>query len=157
MLRQPEATEAACAALIEELGDDAAVDLVAGPTTGGILLAFEIARQLGLPAAYAERLSDGANERAFKRGTTFAPDTTALVVDDILTTGGSVRETLRALGAREVAVQAVAVLVDRSGGAVNFGVPLYSLARLEIAPGRWRVSAMRGWDAAEQTRIDKVP
>jgi orotate phosphoribosyltransferase len=133
LLRQPEVTEAACAALVEELGDDAAVDVVVGPTTGGIILAFEIARQLGLPAAYAERLNDGANERAFKRGTTFAPGTTALVVDDILTTGGSVRETLRALEAREVMTQAVAVLVNRSGGAVHFGLPLYSLARLEIA------------------------
>jgi orotate phosphoribosyltransferase len=139
LLRQPEATEAACATLIEELGDDAAVDVVVGPTTGGILLAFEIARQLSLPAAYAERLSEGANERAFKRGTTFAPGAAALVVDDILTTGGSVRETLRALEAREVAIQAVAVLVDRSGGAIDFGVPLYSLARLEIAT----------WDAAD--------
>jgi orotate phosphoribosyltransferase len=133
LLRQPEATEAACAALIEELGDDVAVDVVVGPTTGGIILAFEIARQLGLPAAYAERLSDGANERAFKRGTTFAPGATALVVDDILTTGGSVRETLRALEARNVAIRAVAVLVDRSGGAVDFGVPLVSLAQLDIA------------------------
>jgi orotate phosphoribosyltransferase len=139
LLRQPEATQTACAALIEELGDDALVDVIVGPTTGGILLAFEIARQLSLPAAYAERLSDGANERAFKRGTLFEPGATALVVDDILTTGGSVRETLRALEARDVAVQAVAVLVDRSGGAVDFGVPLHSLTRLEIAT----------WDAAD--------
>jgi orotate phosphoribosyltransferase len=147
LLRQPGATEAACAALIEELGDDAAVDIVVGPTTGGILLAFEIARQLGLPAAYAERLSDGANERAFKRGTTFQPGAVALVVDDILTTGGSVRETLRALEARQVAVRAVAVLVDRSGGAVDFGVPLHSLAQLDIAT--WDVTdcplCAQGW------------
>src|SRR4051812_17562655 len=118
LLRQPQAAEAACTDLIDALGNDAGVDIVVGPTTGGILLAFEIARQLGLPAAYAERVSDGANERAFKRGTTFADGTTALVVDDILTTGGSIRETLRALEAREVAIRAVAVLVDRSGGAL---------------------------------------
>ena len=61
--------------MIEQLGDLAQVDLVVGPTTGGILLAFEIGRQLGLPAAYAERARDGASERAFKRGTVIAPGT----------------------------------------------------------------------------------
>ena len=133
LLRHPNATEAACTDLIAELGHDAGVGVVVGPTTGGILLAFEIARQLGVPAAYAERARDGANERAFQRGTTFSAGTTALVVDDILTTGGSIRETLRALDAREVAIRAVAVLVDRSGGTVDFGVSLYSLAHLDIA------------------------
>jgi orotate phosphoribosyltransferase len=133
LLRQPRATERACAGLIAALGADADVDVIVGPTTGGILLAYEIGRQLNLPAAYAERAQDGASERVFKRGTTFAPGTTALVVDDILTTGGSVRETLRALEAREVAIKAVAVLVDRSDGRVDFGVTLHALARLDIA------------------------
>ncbi len=59
LLRQPRATEAACRDLIARLGDLARVDLIVGPTTGGILLAFEIGRQLGLPAAYAERARDG--------------------------------------------------------------------------------------------------
>src|SRR4051812_33353015 len=88
LLRQPRATEAACADMIALLGDAAKVDVVVGPTTGGILLAFEVARQLGLPAAYAERAAEGASARTFKRGTTFAPGARALVVDDILTTGG---------------------------------------------------------------------
>lgn len=137
LLRDPSATEDVCAELIELLGDDAEVDVVVGPTTGGILLAFEIARQLDLPAAYAERARDGASERAFKRGTTFPPGAVVLVVDDILTTGGSVRETLAALERHNVRVRAVAVLVDRSGGTVDFGAPLRSLARLQIAT--WEV------------------
>jgi orotate phosphoribosyltransferase len=132
LLRQPQATEQACAATIERLGEYRDVDLVVGPTTGGILLAFEIGRQLGLPAAYAERASEGSSERAFKRGTVIAPGTRVLLVDDILTTGGSVRETLTALAAVDADVRAVAVLVDRSGGSVEFGVPLIALARLNI-------------------------
>ena len=56
LLRNPRATEVACRDLIEKLGDLADVELVVGPTTGGILLAFEIGRQLGLPAAYADAL-----------------------------------------------------------------------------------------------------
>ena len=132
LLRQPQATEQACRSLVERLGELAQVDLVVGPTTGGILLAFEIGRQLGLPAAYAERAQDGASERAFKRGTAIAPGTRVLVVDDILTTGGSVRETLASLAATGADVRAIGLLVDRSGGAVTFGVPLVSLATLDI-------------------------
>lgn len=132
LLRNPTATQRACKHLIQQLGDLADVDLVAGPTTGGILLAFEIGRQLGLPAAYAERLEDGASSRVFKRGTVIEPGTTVLVVDDVLTTGGSIRETLRALEAQEADIRVVAVLADRSGGSADFGVPLMSLTRLDI-------------------------
>ena len=131
LLRHPQATEVACRQLIQQL-PNTDVDLVVGPTTGGILLAFEIGRQLGLPAAYAERARDGASERAFKRGTVIAPGTRVLLVDDILTTGGSIRETLAALEAVNADVRAIAVLVDRSGGTVSFGPPLIALASLSI-------------------------
>ena len=132
LLRQPRATEDACRSLIVQLGGLAQVDLVVGPTTGGILLAFEIGRQLGLPAAYAERARDGGSERAFKRGTIISPGTRVLVVDDILTTGGSVRETLAALSAVGADVKAIGLLVDRSGGSVSVNVPIVSLATLDI-------------------------
>jgi orotate phosphoribosyltransferase len=132
LLRQPVATERACAALIELLPSKSDIDIVAGPTTGGILLAFEVARQLKLPAAYAERAESGSLAREFRRGTTFPSGARVLVVDDILTTGGSVRETLGALEAHDVQPVGVAVLVDRSGGKVSFGVPLISLSRMTI-------------------------
>jgi orotate phosphoribosyltransferase len=132
LLRQPRATEAACSALIEKLGPLADVDLVAGPTTGGILLAFEIARQLDLPSAYAERADEGSSERAFKRGTVIDPGTRVLLVDDILTTGGSVRATLAALERHKADVRAIGMLVDRTNGQIDFGVPLVSLASLSI-------------------------
>jgi orotate phosphoribosyltransferase len=130
LLRRPRATERACAELVEQVASWRP-EVVAGPTTGGILLAFEVARQLGAEAAYAERSGRGS-EREFRRGSTFAPGARVLVVDDIVTTGGSVRETLDALARHDVEVVGVAVLLDRSGGAVDFGVPAVALARLEI-------------------------
>lgn len=133
LLRNPRATEAACRQLIERLGSLADVDLVVGPTTGGILLAFEFARQLELPAAYAERTSESSSAREFKRGTVIPAGTKVLLVDDILTTGGSVRSTLDALEQHGADIVSIAVLVDRAAGSVDFGVPLVGLASLNIA------------------------
>lgn len=132
LLRNPRATERICAGFVEAFANLEA-DLVAGPTTGGILLAFETARQMGLAAAYAERASEGSDERVFKRGTTFEDGARVVVVDDILTTGGSVRETLAALAKQPVEVVGIGVLVDRSGGEVTFGeVPMHALARQKV-------------------------
>jgi orotate phosphoribosyltransferase len=132
LLRRPPETVAACG-LIADRFRDAGIDVVVGPTTGGVILAFEVARQLGALAAYAERTAEGASGREIRRGTTFEPGQRVLVVDDILTTGGSVRETLAALAAHSVEVVAVAVLVDRSSAGVDFEVPLHALARMEIS------------------------
>ncbi len=132
LLRQPKATERACAGMVDQVRELGPFDVVAGPTTGGILLAFEVGRQLDKPAAYAERSESGSRAREFRRGTTFAPGARVLVVDDILTTGGSVRETLEALTEHDVQPIAVAVLVDRSGGKVDLGLPLYALSHMQI-------------------------
>jgi orotate phosphoribosyltransferase len=130
LLRDPEATSAACA-LIADRFRDAEIDVVVGPTTGGVILAFEVARQLGVAAAYAERASSDAAGREFRRGTTFRPEARVLVVDDILTTGGSVRETLEALSSHPVNVAGVAVLVDRSSGKAELPDPWIALATVE--------------------------
>lgn len=128
LLRDPAATVAACTFFADRFRDEK-IDVVVGPTTGGIILAFETARQLGVASAYAERSSDGGDAREIRRSTTFAPGARVLVVDDILTTGGSVRETLAALEPHPVEVVAVGVLVDRSNGATTFGdVPLVAIA-----------------------------
>lgn len=132
LLRNPAATVDVCAGFAE-WAKDKAIDVVVGPTTGGLILAFETARQLGVRSAYAERASGGQPGMEIRRGTTFAPGTRVLVVDDILTTGGSVRQTLDALKPFPVDVVAVGVMVDRSAGATTFGeVPLVALSSQEF-------------------------
>lgn len=132
LLRNPVATSAVLEPLAAQLRDWD-IDIVVGPTTGGILLAFELARQLELPAAYAERSGEGLSGREVKRSTVFPPGSKAFVIDDILTTGGSVAETLNALKQHPVTVVGIAVLADRSGGSVRFGeLPLISLLSLNI-------------------------
>lgn len=133
LFRNPVATSDICTGFVERFRDER-IDVVVGPTTGGILMAFETARQLRVGAAYAERSSEAGPAREFRRSTTFAPGSRVLVLDDILTTGGSVRETLTALDPHPVAVVAVGVLVDRSGGKVQLAdVPLFALATQDIA------------------------
>jgi orotate phosphoribosyltransferase len=131
LLRRPRWTTDACRQIADAFADRE-IDIVAGPTTGGIILAFEVARQLGVEAAYAERAPGAASGREFRRGMTFRPGARVLVVDDILTTGGSVRETLEALRAYPVDVVGVAVLVDRSGGNTDVGVQLIALTTMDI-------------------------
>lgn len=130
LLMRPRDTEQVCRLIVERFAD-AGIETVAGPTTGGILLAFEVARQLGVRAVYAERVEKG-NEREFRRGATFRPGERVLVIDDILTTGGAIRETLTALAPHQVETVGVAVLVDRSGGRVDFGLPRFATYQADI-------------------------
>lgn len=126
VLRNPRVTQLVCQGFVETFAT-ADVEVVVGPTTGGILLAFETARQIGCMAAYAERAGDGPG-REIRRGTIFTPGTKVLVVDDILTTGGSVRETLGALDTHKVEIVGIGVIMDRSGGETQFGgIPLVAL------------------------------
>jgi len=129
VLQHPAETERLCAALASWVRLLAA-DTVAGPTTGGIILAHEVARQLGLRAIYAERRENGTG-REFRRGFALRPGERVAVVDDIMTTGGSVQETIDAVRSAGVEVAGAAVLVDRSGGA-HLDVPVEALWRLEI-------------------------
>jgi len=138
VLQHPVETERLCAALASwasrKLVD---IETVAGPTTGGIILAHEVARQLGVRAIYAERRENGAG-REFRRGFTLRPGERVVVVDDIMTTGGSVQETIDAVRSAGGRVAGAAVLVDRSGGIADVGVPIEALWRLDIpsyAPG----------------------
>jgi orotate phosphoribosyltransferase len=105
--------------------------LVVGPTTGGVLLSFETARQLGgeVRAAFAEPIEGG---RALRRGWAVASDERVAIVDDILTTGASLRETVEAVRGAGVEPVAAAVLVDRSTEPVELGFPLHALGRIEI-------------------------
>lgn len=105
--------------------------LVAGPTTGGVILAYEVARQIGLKAVYAERGPQGG--RVLRRGFTIAPATRVLVVDDIVTTGGSIRETLDCVRAAGGLPIGVGVLADRTGGVMELEVPLFACLTVNFA------------------------
>lgn len=137
ILQWPDVTEPLCRQIAERFRGLPTV--VAGPTTGGVILAYETARQLGLRAIIAERKDDHGEEREFRRGFELGPGDRALVVDDVLTTGGSIREVLKAVTARGAEVAGVGVLVDRTGGAVDFGVPFF--ACLDVPAASWEASA----------------
>lgn len=101
------------------------VDIVVGPATGGMILAFETARQLGVSAAYIEK---SGSIFKFGRGQTFKPGSKILIVDDVLTTGSSIRKIIQAIQEFPVEIVQIAVIVDRSDG-VDFGIPLYSVIK----------------------------
>ena len=130
VLQHPAETERLCSA-IAAWARSLEVDTVAGPTTGGIILAHEVARQLGVRAIYAERREKGTG-REFRRGFALRPEERVLVVDDIMTTGGSLQETLDAVRSAGGRVVGAAVLVDRSGGAADLDVGIEALWRLQI-------------------------
>ena len=123
VLSDPAATSELCGFWAAEMrGRDGApgplVDIVAGPTTGGVILAFETARQLGLRSIFAEEVrdTDGGTRREFRRGFTIERGERVLLVDDILTTGGSLLAMIPAVEAMGGEIVECAVLVDRSGG-----------------------------------------
>ena len=130
VLQWPANTELLCFGIVERIRSEH-ITTVAGPTTGGIILAHEVARQLGGRAVYAERDEHGS-ARVFRRGLGIARDERVLVVDDVMTTGGSVQETIDAVRSSGGEVVAAAVIVDRSGGGARIGVPLHALWSLDI-------------------------
>jgi len=99
------------------------IQVVAGPTTGGIILSYEVARQLGVRSVFAEKEGE---ERAFRRGFSIDAGERVLIVDDILTTGGSIREVIAAVTRLGGKIIGIGVLVDRSERNQEFGVPLFS-------------------------------
>lgn len=125
VLSDPAATSELCGYWAARVRDEASVDLVAGPTTGGVILAFETARQLGVRSIFAEevRAGDGATHREFRRGFTIAPGERVLLVDDILTTGGSLLAMIPAVEALGGEIVECAVMVDRSGGRTTLTSP----------------------------------
>lgn len=120
VLQYPEAVSELCSYLVALVREPEArdVDVVVGPTTGGVILAFEVARQLGVRGIFAEEVRDpdGTTRREFRRGFSLAEGERVLLVDDILTTGGSLLAMLPPIEASGADLELAAVLVDRSGG-----------------------------------------
>jgi orotate phosphoribosyltransferase len=125
ILQYPHLTEQLCR-LIAQHFKGQKIDVVAGPTTGGIILAFETAHQLGVRSIFAEK-EGGA--RVFRRDFEIAPGEHILVVDDILTTGSSLRETISAVDKLGGIVMGIGVLVDRSEENLDFNLPFFSCLR----------------------------
>jgi orotate phosphoribosyltransferase len=126
IFEHPNVTERLCGQIAERYRDQA-VAVVIGPTTGGALLAQEVARQLGVRCMIAEPAAGGGRE--LRRGFLLHPGERVLVVDDVLTTGLSVRETLEALRAYGPEILGVELLIDRSNGEASrqFDVPYHAL------------------------------
>jgi len=125
VLQYPHYTQKLCRLIAEHFKKDN-VQVVAGPTTGGIILAFEVARQLGVKGIFAEKEGE---TRVFRRGFTISSGERVLIVDDILTTGSSVSETMEAIQKLRSIIVGIGVLVDRSEQTKDFGVPLFSCLR----------------------------
>jgi orotate phosphoribosyltransferase len=128
LLEQPAHTERLCRLIADHFRPQG-VQLVAAPTTGGIILGYEVARQLGVRSIFAEKVKE---ERRFGRGFRVTPGERTLVVDDVLTTGGSIREVLEAVRAAEGEPIGVGMLVDRTSGRVDFGLPFFACLTLEL-------------------------
>ena len=131
VFQYPAQTEKLCKALADKIRAEGFGDVtkVVSPAIGGIIPGYETARQLGLPALYTERV-DGQFE--LRRGFEIAADDRVIVVEDIVSTGLSIRECVAALRAIGANVVAAACLIDRSAGEADIGVPLVSLIQYKV-------------------------
>ena len=129
VLQHPAYTAQLCAAMAEKF-KDAEIETVVGPVTGGILLAHETGKSLGTRAIFTERV-DG--KMTFRRGFSLRAGERVLIVEDIVTTGGSIKEVIEVVKAAGAVPVAVSMLVDRSGGKADFGdVPSTALLTMDV-------------------------
>ncbi|WP_024864241.1 orotate phosphoribosyltransferase [Bartonella doshiae] len=124
-------TEKLCSKLAEKIKKSVKeqIDYVVGPAIGGLIPSYETSRHLGVPSLWVERVNGVFQLRRFE----IQKGARVIIVEDIVTTGLSIRETVNALEAVGANVLASACILDRSGGHVDVGVPLIALAEYEIA------------------------
>ena len=134
-LKNPKATEMLCQSLAKAFQDDQ-VELVVGPAMGGIIVSYELARQLGVEGIFSEREN---GQMTLRRNFTIKPGQRILVCEDVVTTGGSVQEVIEAVKAAGGQVVGVAFLVDRTGGKIDFGVKQAAALTMDIT----------SWEAAD--------
>jgi orotate phosphoribosyltransferase len=120
----------ALSAKIKTLSGAAAIDVVVAPAMGGIIIGHEVARALGARSLFTER-DAATNAMTLRRGFEIAPAENAVVIEDVITTGGSTREVVNAVAAAGASVLAVGSIIDRSGGRADVGVPRVALETLE--------------------------
>jgi orotate phosphoribosyltransferase len=120
----------ALAARLFELSGGKKIDLVIAPALGGLIIGHEVARALGVPFLFTER--DADRRMSLRRGFVLKPGDRTVVVEDVITTGGSTKEVIeivRGAGAEAVAAGSI---IDRSGGAVDLGIPRSALETLHV-------------------------
>jgi orotate phosphoribosyltransferase len=128
VMQYPQYVQQLCGMIADHYRKES-IDLVAGPTTAGIILAFEVARQMGVRAIYAEKAEN--KTFVFKRGAAISPGDRVLVVDDVFTTGGSIKEVIARVKERKGIIAGIGVLVDRSEAKFDFGAPFCACHRAE--------------------------
>jgi len=131
VFRQPELASILCKSLAEKITKAGYTDIsqIVSPAVGGIIPGYETARHLSLPAIYTERV-DGKFE--LRRGFEIAKGEKVIVVEDIVSTGLSIRECIKTLEDLGADVVAAACLIDRSAGEADIGIPLISLAQYKV-------------------------
>ena len=132
VLQHPSVAEKLCAELARKAKADAsvgAIDLVIAPALGGVIVAHEVARALGVRALFTERQE---KLMTLRRGFAIQPGERCFVVEDVVTTGGSTREVMEVVAWYGGITVGAGSLIDRSGGAVDLGVPRHALAVLEV-------------------------
>ncbi len=128
VLQQPDIATKLCAALAEHF-KDSKIEVVIAPALGGVFVSHETARALGVRALFAERVS---GELTLRRGFSIKPGERVLVVEDVITTGKSTKETIEIVKKAGGVVIAAGSLVDRSGGKADLSVPYKSLLTLDV-------------------------
>ena len=131
VLMDPARAERIAAALAEKLSSDVRdqIDIVVSPAMGGVIIGHEMGRALGKPAVFVER-PEGTFE--LRRGFRLDPGARVLMVEDVVTTGLSSREAIKAIESAGGQVIAAASIVDRSAGTVDLGVPYTALIRIDV-------------------------
>jgi orotate phosphoribosyltransferase len=127
LLERPDTLSEVCSELCSQVKHKQA-DKVLGPTTGGVLVAYEMAKQLGISALYVERQDD---KRVLRRGAQLNEGEKVIVADDVLTTGESIQEVINLAKSYNADVVAVCVLVDRSEVAIDFKTSFFSAIKVE--------------------------
>jgi len=128
VLEHPKYTEMLCKELAAKFEHDN-VTLVVGPMTGGILLAYEVGKNLNTKAIFTERVE---GKMKFRRGFTIKPDDRVLIVEDIISTGGSVQEVIDEVEKSKAEIVGIGCLIDRSGGKALFEYPLRPLVKMDV-------------------------
>lgn len=127
ILERPKVLKRVCASIAEHFRSEKP-DVIIGPSTGGMIVAYEVADQMDLHAVYVETV-DG--KRALRRNGRIEPGARALLVDDVLTTGVSLQEVISVITESHAELIGIGVLIDRSERSINFGCEFHAACRFE--------------------------